>query len=258
MPKGFRKNRVRRPRRSTKPKMSFSKRVLSVVNKQRELKVGSPVTHFITDVREGITNGNRATNQLQILSSIPQGVNESERIGNSITLKKIVMRGYYRLQFPIGTHLNSRVLLRTLIMRQRSQGNASLILNGSQLMNYNNLLEPSAPYTGAVSDFNVPINSDAFIVKKQWKKILTAEVSNVWGDPDMVPALGTEGTYHFFNYTMTFGKGKNLNYRTGGAIDPEDFPYFLAHSASNLGSNAALGGSLVGFNLTCTPYFYDV
>jgi len=252
MPKGFRKNRVRRPRRSTKPKMSFAKRVLSVFNKQRELKIGDPISHIVSDVREGVTAGNRTTNIIQILSSIPQGIDESQRIGNQITLKKIVMRGYYRLQFPIGSANNARVLLRTMIMRQRSQSNASLIVNGIQPMNYNNLLEPSRSYTGAIADFNTPINGESFIVKKQMKKIMTAEVDG------LSSTLGTDGTYFFFNYTMTFGKGKTLNYRTSGAVDPEDFPYFLAHSASALGSNVALGGSLVGFNITCTPYFYDV
>jgi len=255
MPKGFRRNRKGVRRGAKKPKMPFAKRVLSVLNKQRELKVGTPLSYFITDVRDGITAANRATNTLQILNAIPQGTDENQRVGNSITLKKIVIRGYYRLQFPVGNALNCRVLLRSLIMRQRNIDNSELITSGAFAANYNTILEPANAYLGSVQDFNTPINTDAFVVKKQWKKIMTAEYSgNAVGS---TPALGTSETYLFFNYTMTFGKGKNLHYRTGGAGFPENFPYFLSHSASYLGSNTPLDVGAVGFNCTMTPYFFD-
>lgn len=255
MAKGFRKNRkiVRRGRK--RPKMSFAKRVLSVLNEQRELKTGAPLSYFITDVRDAITAATRPTNFLGIMSAISQGVDENQRIGNKITLKKIVMRGYYRLQFPVPDSIGCRVLLRNMIMRQRNIENAELLTTGLVTANYNTILEPSAPYLGSVADFNTPINRDAFIVKKQMKRIMTAEFSgNTTGS---TPALGTSETYVFFNYTMTFGKGKELNYRTGGATLPEDFPYFLTHSASYLGSNIPLSTGSVSFNCTMVPYFYD-
>lgn len=255
MAKGFRKNRkiVRRGRKG--PKMSFAKRVLSVFSKQRELKTGAPLSYAITDVRDAITAATRPTNFLGIMSSISQGVDENQRVGNKITLKKIVMRGYYRIQFPVGNSLNCRILLRNMVMRQRNIENAELLTTGLVTANYNTILEPSAPYLGSVADFNTPINRDAFVVKKQLKRIMTAE----WAGTSVssTPALGTSETYVFFNYTMTFGKGKELNYRTGGATLPEDFPYFLTHSASYLGSNIPLDTGAVGFNCTMVPYFYD-
>jgi len=255
MPKGFRKNRKRVRRGPKRAAMPFAKRVLSVFNQQRELKTGAPLSYFITDVRDAITSATRPTNFLQILGNIPQGVDENQRVGNSITLKKIVMRGYYRIQFPVGNSLNCRILLRNLIMRQRNIENAELLTTGLVTANYNTLLEPANPYLGSVADYNTPINRDAFVVKKQTKRIMTAE----WAGTSVssTPALGTSETYMFFNYTMTFGKGKKLNYRTGGAALPEDFPYFLAHSASYLGSNTTLDTGAVGFNCTMTPYFYD-
>jgi len=254
--KGFRRNRKGGRRGAKKPKMSFAKRVLSVLNVQRELKCGIPVTHFITDVREGIVFGNRLTNQLAVMAPISQGTGEDQRIGNKITLKKIVMRGYYKINFPVANTNNCRVLIRNLIMRQRNINDASQITGANALMNYNTILEPASPYVGAVADYNTPINRDSFVVKKQFKRIMTAETDG--SATSATAILGTSETYVFFNYTMTFGKGKELNYRTGGATFPEDFPYFLAHSASALGSNTVLGSSICGFNLTCTPYFYDV
>lgn len=137
-------------------------------------------------------------------------------------------------------------------MRQRSINSAENLIGGLG-MSYNNILEPSTPYLGAVADYNTPINRDCFVVKKQFKRIMTSDF-----ELNTSPILGADGTYVFFNYTMTFGKGKELNYRTGGATQPDDFPYILAQSASALGSNVALGAAVVGFNLTCTPYFYDV
>jgi len=254
MPKGFRRNRKGVRRGPKKPNMPFAKRVLSVLNKQRELKVGAPLSYFITDVRDGITSANRPTNTLAILSGIPQGTDEMQRVGNSITLKKIVIRGYYRLQFPVGSALNCRILLRSMIMRQRNCENAELVTTGV-LGNYNQILEPANQYLGSVQDYNTPINTDAYICKKQWKRIMTAEYSgNAVGS---TPALGTSETYFFFNYTMTFGKGKQLDFRTGGQTIPENFPYFLMHSASYLGSNTPLDVGAVGFNCTMTPYFYD-
>jgi len=254
MYKGSRRNRANK-RRSNRPKLSFAKRVLSVMGKQRELKVGTPLTFASTDIREGITSGNRVTNQLQILSNIQQGTNETERIGNKITLKKIVIRGYYRLQFPVGNALNCRVLIRNMILRQKNINDSSLITGPSAMMNYNTILEPAGAYLGTIADYNTPVNRDSFVVKKQFKRIMTAEYdASVVGS---TPALGTQETYVFYNYTMTFGKGKSLNYRTAGSTFPEDFPYFLAHSASYLGSGIALATGIVGFNFTATPYFYD-
>lgn len=249
--KGFRRNRKGARGGSKKPKMSFAKRVLSVIRPQRELKCGTPLTGAITDVREGITLVNRTTNVMGLLAAIPQGTAEYQRIGNAITLKKIVIRGYYRLQLPIGAAANTRILVRNFIWRQRNIIDAATLTSGAVAMNYNLILEPANAYLGSIADYNTPVNTDSFIVKKQYKKIMTAEYDGT------ANALGMAESYVFFNYTMTFGKGKALHYRTDGATSPEDFPYFMCHSAAPLGSGTALAVGLVGFNYTATPYFFD-
>lgn len=252
MRKSFRGNRKRVRRVAKKAKMSFASRVLSVVNKRQDLKVGQVLSYAITDVREAISAINRLTNVMRILPDIGQGTQEYSRIGNRITLKKIVMRGYYRIQYPIGSQFNSRILIRNLILKQRSVLNSSLLTAGTVTADYNLLLEPANAYSGGVPDYNTPVNANAFIQKKQFKRCITAEYDGVVGN-----GLGTADSYVFYNYTMTFGKGKVLNYGTDGAAQPTDFPYFMCHSATNLGSAAALAGSLISFNMTCTPYFTD-
>lgn len=251
MKQGMRRNR-KGLKKSYKKKMSFSKRVFSVINKQKELKVSQANTIAITDVREGITASTVSTNTVPIFPLISVGTGEQNRIGNVISLKKIVIRGYYRVQFPVGSAANTRILLRSMIVRQKSQNDAFQITNGASFANYNQILEPANSYLGSVADYNTPINSNAFVVKKQFKRIMTCEYDGVGTN-----ALGTNESYFFFNYTMKFGQGKQLNYVTTAQTTPADFPYFMIHSATILGSGSALPVGLVGCNFTSMAYFFD-
>lgn len=250
MKQGMRRNR--KGLKKSSKKISFSKRVLSVVNKKKELKVSSANTIAITDVREGITAANITTNTVPIFPLIPVGTSEFQRIGNIINLKKIVIRGYYRIQFPVGASANTRILLRSMIVRQKSQNDAFQITNGASFANYNQILEPANSYLGSVADYNTPVNSNAFVVKKQFKRIMTCEYDGVGTN-----ALGTNESYFFFNYTMKFGEGRQINYVTTAQNTPADFPYFMIHSATILGSGSALPVGLVGCNFTSMAYFFD-
>jgi len=252
MPKGFRRNRKGVRRASKKPKMSFAKRVLSVLNKQRELKVGTPLAVNITNVRQDITALTRTTNVVPLLSSIVQGTGENDRIGNSITLKKIVIRGYYKMNLPTGSANSSRILIRNAIMRQRNILDARTLTSGTVALNYDILLENDSAYTGAVGDYNTPWNKDSLVVRKEFKRSVNT---------DYIAGGNAEGlaeSYVFFNYTMTFGKGKTLTYRSDVANYPEDFSHFMVQSASALGSTVVLATDAVSFNMVATPYFYDV
>lgn len=252
--KSFRRNRKGAGRRSNRPKLTFAKKVLSVLNKQRELKVGGPLNVNIADVRQDITALNRTTNVIGLISSIVQGTGEDNRIGNQITLKKIVIRGYYKMNLPTGSANASRILIRNAIMRQRNILDARTLTSGTVALNYDILLENDAAYTGAVGDYNTPWNKENCVVRKEFKRSIST---------DYTPAApsnaeGLAESYVFFNYTMTFGKGKTLTYRSDVAQTPEDFPFFMLHSASALSSAVVLPAGAVSFNMVATPYFYDV
>lgn len=252
MVKGTKVSFKKKAVKASKRKSSFAKRVFSVLNKQRELKVSAPNTVAVTDVREAITSASVSTNTLPLLPLIPQGTAEQQRIGNVINLKKLVIRGYYRLQLPVGSAANTRILLRSMILKQKSQNDAFQITNGAAFAQYNQLLEPANSYLGAIADYNTPINTNCFTLKKQWRKIMTCEYDGI-----ATNALGMNESYFFFNYTMKFGQGKRLEYITSGTSTPANFGYFLAHSATILGSGSALPVGLVGCNYTSTAYFYD-
>lgn len=235
--------RYRRPRFRRTRKNNFSKRVLSVVNQTRELKTAIHSVPVNTDVFEDITQ----PRLIKLMPDIQQGVNEYQRVGNSVLLKKLVVRGYYKHQFPDATPTNARALIRHMILKQRNCNSADNILSGATSFLQNTLLEQAQPYLGNIESFQTPINKTAFIVRKDMKKVNTFGSLN--GPLD--------DSYWMFQYTITFGKGKKLNYRTSGAFQPADFPYFLAHSAASLGSNVGLTANTVTFNMTTTAYYYD-
>jgi len=254
MAKGFRRIRKGGRRGGRKGKMSFAKRVLSVLNKQRELKVGTPLGINVTDIRPDITASTRLTNVQPILAQITQGTGENNRIGNEITLKKIVIRGYFKMTLPTGSAAASRILIRAAILRQRNVLDAQSLTTGTINPNYTSMLEPGASYTGSVGDYNTPWNKESFVVRKDFKRAVSTDFI-----PS--PATNAEGlaeSYVFFNYTMTFGKGKKLNYRSDAAASAEDFPFWMALSATSMSSAVVLPSGAVTLNYVATPYFYDV
>ncbi len=247
-PRQFRKKPVRRrPRRA--PRATFARKVLSVVNKQRELKVCFRPTAPNLPVDNTIIH----TDLVKLLPDIQQGSREFDRIGNTIMLKKIVVRGYYMMNYPSGLSLDHRVCLRHMVLKQKNCNSADNILTGATQFLNNTILEQATPYYGNIASFMTPINKTAFTVKKDLKKIKTLGSFTAGASS----GVDMQDSYWMFEYTLNFGKGKELNYRTTGANQPADFPYFLAHSASPLGSNSAMNPLNVLFNMTTTAYYYD-
>lgn len=243
----FRKRSKKNTKRSSRPRLSFNERVLSVVNKQRELKVSKP-TSVLLEVNSAITT----PDLVSIMPPIRQGDAEYEREGNEITLKKIVINGYYQQTFPVLTNNDSRAMIRHIVLKQRGT-NADDVLNIAGSFDQSNLLENSGGYLGSIQDFNTPVNKSAFVVRRQIKRVMTAPVTATalqeGGDVD--------SSYWMVSYTITFGKGKKLRYKIGADVQPQAFPYFLAHSASALGSNTPLSQGAVQFTSTMTAYYYD-
>lgn len=250
MTKAFRR-KAPRGQRKRRPRASFNKRVLSVLNSQRELKVSVP-NGLETVVEQQISMPNGSI--IGIMPPIAQGDNEYQRSGNQITLKKIVINAYYTIAFPIADNANTRVLVRHIIAKQKNS-NASNILDGTTPLLLNNILENSSPYTGGISNYNTPINKNAFTVRKQIKRVMSCPNS---AGPINQNTGSINKSYFMVTYTMTFGKGKKLNYRTGGSVQPSDFDYFLMHSASPMGEDTFFHDETpVYYTQVATAYYYD-
>jgi len=244
----FRKGKKVRKLRA-KPKVSFDKRVLRVIDKQRELKVSRPF-NFETEVISGVN----IANCLGIMPPISQGDNEYQRSGNQITLKKIVINSYYTNVFPVDSNRVTRPMVRRWILKQKNS-NANNVLTGTTPLLQNNFLENSQPYNGTITDYNTPVNKNAFTVRREKKRVLPCPnsqgvVNQNTGSIDKSFWLVTD--------TLTFGKGKKLNYRTSGETQPSDFDYFLAHQASPMADTPYIVGETpVYYTQTVTAYYYD-
>lgn len=249
--KFFRKaKKVRKLRRGkAKPKISFDKRVLRIVNKQRELKISRPYGTE-TEVNSGVTSASL----LSIMPPISQGDNEYQRSGNQVTLKKIVINSYYTNTFPVDANINTRPMVRRWIMKQKNS-NASNVLDGTTPFLTNNFLENSQAYTGSIINFNTPVNKNAFTVRRERKRVLPCPNSQ---GPTNQNSGSIDKSFWMVTDTLTFGKGKKLNYRTSGSQQPSDFDYFLAHQASPMGEPAySPGDTPIYYTQTVTAYYYD-
>lgn len=243
--------RKKAPKKGRKPRLSFDRKVLSVINKQREMKtavmeiVSQPVNSDI----------NMASSNVQgIMPPIPVGDGTMMREGNQITLKKLVISGYYSMEFPIADNLYTRVLIRHMILKQKNSSAYNVTSAVTPFLDQN-ILEPSAPYAGNISDWNTPINRNAFTVRRDIKRIVSCPQQRSSSNQN---TGNINKSYTFVRYTITFGEGKKLNYRNSGSNYSTDFPYFLAHSSSPLGENSYIDGvSPVEFYATASAYYYD-
>ena len=232
-----------------KNKMPFHKRVLQVINKQRELKITRPYSTE-TEVNSGVG----PTSCLAIMPPISQGDNEYQRSGNQITLMRIVINSYYTNVFPVDDNLNTRPMVRRWILKQKNS-NSSNVLDGTTPFLTNNFLENSQAYTGSITDYNTPVNKNAFTVRRERKRVLPCPNSQ---GPVNQNSGSIDKSFWMITDTLTFGKGKKLNYRTSGSVEPTDFDYFLTHQASPMGEPGYTAGTTpVYYTQTCTAYYYD-
>ena len=250
-----RKSKSNRGKKGRKPTvhdrntLSFDKRVLSVLNDQRELKVSRPFS-FETEVNSGVT----VASCLSIMPPISQGDNEYQRSGNQITLMKIVINSYYTNTFPVDSNRKTRPMVERWILKQNNS-NAVNVINGTTPFLVNNFLENSQAHTGTIINYNTPVNKNAFTVRRERKRVLPAPNSQ---GPVNQNTGSIDKSFWMIQDELTFGKGKKLNYRTSGANDPVDFDYFLCHQASPMGEPAyAAGETPIYYTQTVTAYYYD-
>jgi len=233
--------------------MSFDKRVLSVINKQRELKVTTlngeyPILGDITSASAAFVMP--SVFQQGNASASPGG--EMTRDGNQINIKKVVLRGWITMKVPADGSL-SRVVVRHLILRQRNAAGSSII-DPAQAPEFRakDLLEQSKSFTGDITSLQTPVNKAAFVArmdKRHYMSSPTLNQSQVDIDGDQV------NSFKMFQKTLTFGKGKRITYTNDTDIWGNSFPYFQALGASTVDGIPITGG--LTYNYTATVYFHD-
>jgi len=241
------------------PQRSLRSKVLRIVNNQRETKVA-----VRSDPATAVTKGmNNHMDFGLLMPEIPGGTASHQRIGNTITLTKLVIRGYYAVQFPNVAYDGQRIQIRQFINSQKGTKNAYALSLGASVggatYNNNNLLEPSKPYNGSPADYMTPVNSNAFSCRRDRRWTLKTGIQST--DPTNNQQVGDK-TFVYFTHTLTFGKGKKLHYKTdtetpgSNATNPVDFPYFLSDSQNSLTLDDGSPAQVLR-EMTCTAYYFD-
>lgn len=205
----------------------FNKKVLDLIEDQKEMKVA---LHQVSDsyIADIIESGD--LKQLQPI--ITQGTDSNQRVGDSIMLKKVVIRGYYRTTTPGFTTSasNSRIQLRQFIMAQRGV-NAATLFDTPATFDQNNFLENSHAYTGGVLDFITPVNKTAFSVKRERRMTLyQPSLVSLAAGQSSTAGIGLNNSIKYF--THEWNCNQLLRYKTGGANRSDDWKYFMAQAVT--------------------------
>lgn len=225
-----------RPRRMP-PTRNFRKQVLSVLNKQAEMKFAS------VEIDATLSSNINASNGVFTLEPpISQGDHTYQRTGNKIRLHKVEIVGYLNWKPNPGSaeHLstpsvyNANNIVRMNILRQRSHASGHGIATNvpQSVFEWNNILENSNTYVGTLQNSLQDINKDAFINKKQFRIKMSGALTVNEGN--VVAIDSASDMLKKVKYTMKFGKGgKLITYRTAAQNYSTNFPYFLTQVAHN-------------------------
>lgn len=211
-------------------KQNFRKKVMDILTDQKELKVA---TFEVLDgfVAAGIDAGD--LRQLQPI--ISQGTDSDARIGDSIVLKKVVIRGYYKTSTPGFTTAasNARIQLRQMIMSQRGVS-AQTLFDTPTTFDQNNFLENSQAYTGATLDYITPVNKTAFSVKRERKFQLYQPYITAAPPSGQINTTSQDlnSSVKYFNHVWNCNL--KLNYKTGGSGRSDDWKYFMVNAQNML------------------------
>jgi len=193
------------------------------------------------------------------MPTIGQGVNENQRLGNSIRAKKLTIRGFIRTYGVPIAQVHQWVDVRQIIFK--AVGADSHELENGDGLEINQFLEPALKFSGSPIENLTPLNKNMY--KAFYDKSSTLVQSTTTENaltPAFPTALGTK--YLPFNIVINFGaKGKKLTYSVSGDTECRGFPYTMALSQNVQGQQTLAtdiaGGGLVRCTYTTSLEYYD-
>lgn len=255
MVKFFRKRRgARKPlmrkstkggKRSTKASKAFVRKVQKIIHKDVETKIvvyNSNVTAFNQSI-------NSTGDCLRLMPQISIGGNQSQRIGNTIKLQSLKIRGVLTFAVPQALAVNCRIGVRMMILRPKAYkdwvAGANAFGVGSGNASYTKLLENptlASGFNGSLQDFNNPTNSDCFSVVVDKRFYMSMSYTGTLGHtPEMF------NTTKFVNLEVPYCRNKTLLYDDSSS-EPNQFPYFMVLGFCKL--DGSVFDSSVTTNLT--------
>lgn len=241
------KGKARSTRRAGK-KMSFAKRVQKVVAKDIETKVvnfSSNVTAFNQQIQ---TSGDC----LRLMPQVAAGTGQNQRIGASIKLQGLKLRGVMTFTLGQTVATNTRIGVRLMIVKAKRFGdwNAALTDFGT---NYTRLLEGSATgFTGLVTDFNTPINKDYFTVVADKRMYMSLSVGT--------STIDNINTTKFVNMNIPYSRRKvEFDDSLGTTTESINYPYFMLVGYTKLDGSVADATltTYLTFQWNTTAYYED-
>lgn len=246
----------RRKKAGPRPSAQLRSMMLAQINKQSELKIAMASYPEFT-VQKGVS----LKSELQpLMPTISQGVNEYQRLGNSIRAKKLTIRGYVRTSGVPSAQSHQWADVRQIIFK--AVGADSHELENGDGFEISEFLEPSVAYTGTPLQNLTPLNGSMYKSFYDKNTTLVQSVSNNTTalTPAYPTAIGTK--YEPFTIVINFGKaGKKLTYSNAGDSECRGFPYTMALSQNVQGIDTpAMNTTAVGLikcSYTSTLEFFD-
>lgn len=273
MPRRYAKSRARRTnrrrrgggrRRTRGGAGSFSKRVLAVVRKTREVKIarGSGTRSFSDEI---ISNAD-LTN---FFPGVRQGTAKNERIGSEITVRKLVLKMWFQFVPDANGTTDpddGNISARMFCIRQKNCARDSTLINNAAAddphFQNEKLLVPVAGTANsggffAANGFNnimAPLNRDLFVSKMDKRfdfrnnQLYAGQASNA---PVLAPSNFRKMT-KVFNYKS----GKKFEYMVNTSTEPQAWPWVLTAGYVNTNGTTTTPGRMV-LNYTTTMYYTD-
>lgn len=222
---------------------------LATIGKVKKLIHASSETKFAGMLfnglkNQGITVG--ATDTLQLLPQIANGVDDNQRIGNRINPRGLLInlaiefrRDADPEEYPNGTTIYPRIM----VLSQKSVSDwAPLSAGGADVGKLLDHGQGEHGFDGTLQDYMSPINKDAFVVHKDIKTMLCSNSVET-------------GAVVMVSYKIWVKTPKQLTYNDG-QVYPKNFAPFMCIGFAR-SDNQLLAGSVLGVHYTSTLYYED-
>lgn len=216
------KSKKQQSRRTAQPKGSFKKNVLKVIKSQAEDKVA-----FASQTTTNYNGTIDSTGEFyDIMPSIGQGTDISQRLGDQIQAKYMTIKGHLAMSLTTDTDANSRIAVRLMILTNKYAPSANSVENNTGLDRLLLANSTAQKFNGDVVSLYLPINRDLWTV--HYDKVHYLSISQLYHSSatDIEVTRDTRYTTKFFSIKipckriLKFGDGLTapVNFRPRFAL----------------------------------------
>jgi len=235
-------------------KITFEKRVLSVIHKQAETKTAS-VELTLTGFNSGVSS---SADCIRVLPNIANGVLDNQRIGDQIRCQRLRIKGHILMDPATYQNYNStRIGVRLLVVQPKMFAEFNYAQSNFNVWQTNLLKRggTTVGFTGLISDLYSDVNTDA--VTKLYDKVMYMNQPLVYS---AAGAVDIGNTCKFFNISLKV-KNKLLKYdqSISSAIQPTNYsPIFILGYSHLNGSAPDTGSTQISCAFLSDLYYEDM